>query len=44
MSLETVADYNKMYKKKIPEAYNEYFRRGVSKEVSLRLNTTAYNK
>lgn len=44
MSLKTVADYKKMSKKKIPEAYYEYFRRGVSNGVSLHLNTTAYNE
>lgn len=44
MSLETVADYEKVFKKKTPKAYYEYFRRGAANEVSLCLNTTAYNE
>lgn len=44
MDLLKVADYEKVFKKKTVEAYYEYFRRGASDEVSLRLNTTAYNE
>lgn len=44
MALQKVADYEKVFKRKTIEAYYEYFRRGASDEVSLRLNTTAYNE
>lgn len=44
MSLEKISDYEKVFKKKTIEAYYEYFRRGASDEISLNLNTSAYNE
>lgn len=44
MSLETVSDYEKVFEKKTPKAFYEYFRRGAANEVSLHLNTAAYNE
>lgn len=44
MTLQRVADYEKVFKKKTIEAYYEYYRQGATDEVSLRLNMSAFNE